>query len=72
MRAERFVSLVKDQAAWAKARIIVQTAALESEIPKSLPVDGIVQKPFDVQRLLAMVREAVVSSSGAATDDRGR
>ena len=68
MRAERFVSLVKDQAAWARARIIVQTAVLESEIPKSLPIDGIVQKPFDIGRLLALLREA----SAPGIDNRGR
>jgi len=59
MRAERFVSLVKDHAAWARARIVVGTAAPASDVPKSLPIDGIVQKPFDTQRLLALIREAV-------------
>jgi hypothetical protein len=46
----------------------VQTGASEDEIPESVPIDGIVRKPFDVPTLLAALRQALASRLGAAHD----
>jgi CheY-like chemotaxis protein len=68
MNTETFLSLLKDRTTWARARVIVQTAAMEREIPKGLPIDGLVQKPFDVPQLLRLVRDAV-SAGQSPTDN---
>jgi DNA-binding response OmpR family regulator len=55
MRADRFLSHVKDRATWSRAAILLTTAASEAEIPKTLPVDAVLLKPFTIQQLLALV-----------------
>jgi CheY-like chemotaxis protein len=69
MDPERFVSIVRERADWASAPIVVQTGASDGEIPRSLRIDGIVRKPFDVPALLALLRD-VLASRGAAGDVR--
>jgi CheY-like chemotaxis protein len=55
MPAERFVSLLKEREAWARARVVLITATSEGA---SLPVDAILRKPFDVTLLLRTVAAA--------------
>lgn len=51
-----FLAHLKRQPAWAQARIILMTAASESQIPSDAPRHAVVRKPFDVKRLLETVR----------------
>ena len=59
MHVERFVSLVKDRATWACAPIVLTTAADEADIPKTLPIDALLLKPFSIPQLLAVIEAAV-------------
>ncbi len=68
MRAERFLSLLKERAAWAQARVVLQTAALENELPAALPIDAFVSKPFGVEQLLATIRRLIRPRAAEAPD----
>ena len=65
MHVDRFVSLVKDRATWARAPIILTTAADEADIPRTLPIDAILLKPFSIPQLLAVVEAAVTGRQAA-------
>ena len=58
MSAEHFVSLLRERAEWANARIILTTAAMESSIPNELQVDAVLLKPFGISRLLDLLGDA--------------
>ena len=59
MAPVRFISHVKERATWSSAPIVLITAAEEREVPAALGVDGVLQKPFGVPRLLEMLRAAL-------------
>jgi len=59
MSEHRFVSHVKERAAWAGVPIILTTAAWQDEIPAELSVDAVLLKPFKPERLIAMIRAAI-------------
>jgi CheY-like chemotaxis protein len=68
MSARRFVCHVKERAAWARAPIILTTAAWQDEIPAELTVDAVLLKPFKPERLVAMIRAAI--AHGVMLSDR--
>jgi two-component system phosphate regulon response regulator PhoB len=56
MSVRRFISQLKDRATWARASIILTSAALEEEFPLDLQVDALLPKPFSIEHLLELVR----------------
>lgn len=60
MSARRFVSIVRDCAAWRSARIIAFSAALDAEVPPG--VDGFLPKPFRIEQLLGALRAVGVDA----------
>jgi DNA-binding response OmpR family regulator len=56
MPVRQFISRLKDRSAWARAPIILTTAASERMIPKDLQVDALLPKPFRLEELLDLVR----------------
>jgi DNA-binding response OmpR family regulator len=57
MPVERFVSSLRSTLVWANVPVILATAAWEHEIPSGLSLDAVLLRPFEVQRLLDLVRD---------------
>ena len=55
MSVRRFISRLKDRATWARAPIILITAALQEDIPPDLQIDALLPKPFSLDLLLELV-----------------
>jgi CheY-like chemotaxis protein len=51
-----FLAHLRQHPAWAGTRIILMTAASESQIPADAPRNAVVRKPFDVAKMLETVR----------------
>lgn len=58
MSARRFVSLVRDRAAWAGVRLVLVTAASERDLPVELQAEAVLRKPFRIDQLLALLPAA--------------
>ena len=71
MSVRRFISQLKDWAKWARASILLTSAALEEEFPLDLQVDALLPKPFSIERLLELVRGHAHQAVGPATLSSG-
>jgi CheY-like chemotaxis protein len=58
LSASSFVRALKQQPRWSRIPVILSTAALESDVPRDLTYDAVLPRPFDVARLLELVRGA--------------
>ncbi len=58
LSAADFVRALKRQPRWSRIPVILTTAALDSDVPKDLPFDALLPRPFDVARLLELVSRA--------------
>ncbi len=70
MPASRFVSLVRDRAEWARARVILFTAA-DGEETRGFPADARMAKPCRMEHLLAALA-AVGVAPPAWSEERER
>jgi DNA-binding response OmpR family regulator len=71
MSVRRFISHLKDRATWARAPIILATAASLEDIPPDLQVDARLRKPFSIERLLELVRGCVHQPAGPTMPNLG-
>jgi two-component system, OmpR family, phosphate regulon response regulator PhoB len=55
MSVRRFISRLKDRATWARAPIILISAALQEDIPPDLQIDALLPKPFSLDLMLEIV-----------------
>jgi CheY-like chemotaxis protein len=56
MSAAELVARLRRRPDWARARVVLFTAAGDLHIPRDLRVDALVEKPFDVEHLLGVLR----------------
>lgn len=64
MSAADFVRALKRQPRWSRIPVILTTAALDSDVPKDLPFDALLPRPFDVAQLLELVGRATGAGAG--------
>ena len=71
MSVRRFISRLKDRATWAKAPIILISAALPEDIPRDLQIDALMPKPFNLDLLLELVSGGVHQAAGPTMPNSG-
>jgi CheY-like chemotaxis protein len=57
MSTERFLAELRSKPLLARTPVILTTAAAAHEVPQELPVDALLLRPFDIQRLLDLLRD---------------
>lgn len=57
MSARSFLTALKLEPAWALIPVVLVTAVTWGEVPRDLPVDGVLLKPIDSGELLSLVRQ---------------
>ena len=71
MSARRFISHLKDRATWARAQIVLISAALQEDIPPDLQIDALLPKPFSLDLLLELVGGRAHHAAGPTTPNSG-
>jgi CheY-like chemotaxis protein len=59
LSAKEFIDTLKGEGAWGRIPVVLMAAVWDRDLPGDLVIDGVLIKPFDMERLLGVVRDAL-------------